>query len=314
MKGYELGCRDWIHKPFCRQELIARVKSHLKMRSTLLRRWTAEGRRATGGIAPSNCSVMIRTRRTGRSWRYRLAAKKEAHEENDCALSDLAEEKQDNSFVTGPADTTVLFANVAAEGSVEGMASVFEDFERHSRQHEALRTEVFGSTYVAIAMGSEDQTFHTDKLLLLAYDLLQTTHKAKFSVSIGLHSEVATPRTVTGRQYPKSSFFSSTVQTAKKLSEAAAENRILLSRTARCRLSADVEAELQLQGLQLLEGDASAWLGEHFYVAQSSDSDSSPLKMPPEPKVQVIPSPEKEEMLSKTQMQVQGLQEDLGRA
>ena len=46
------------------------VQSHLKMRSTLLRRWTAEGRRATGGIAPSNCSVMIRTRRTGRSWRY----------------------------------------------------------------------------------------------------------------------------------------------------------------------------------------------------------------------------------------------------
>ena len=25
--GYELGCRDWIHKPFCRQELIARVKA-----------------------------------------------------------------------------------------------------------------------------------------------------------------------------------------------------------------------------------------------------------------------------------------------
>ncbi|CAJ1344405.1 unnamed protein product, partial [Effrenium voratum] len=36
VKGYELGCTDWIHKPFCRQELIARVKSHLKMRDTLL--------------------------------------------------------------------------------------------------------------------------------------------------------------------------------------------------------------------------------------------------------------------------------------
>ena len=29
--GYELGCTDWIHKPFCRQELIARVKAERKV-------------------------------------------------------------------------------------------------------------------------------------------------------------------------------------------------------------------------------------------------------------------------------------------
>ena len=27
-QGYDLGCADWIHKPFCRQELIARVKAN----------------------------------------------------------------------------------------------------------------------------------------------------------------------------------------------------------------------------------------------------------------------------------------------
>ncbi|CAE8599173.1 unnamed protein product, partial [Polarella glacialis] len=36
VKGFEMGCNDWIHKPFDRQELNARVKVHMRTRDTIL--------------------------------------------------------------------------------------------------------------------------------------------------------------------------------------------------------------------------------------------------------------------------------------
>merc|ERR1719343_1967569 len=36
VKGIELGCNDWIHKPFDRQELIARVRLQIQMRELFI--------------------------------------------------------------------------------------------------------------------------------------------------------------------------------------------------------------------------------------------------------------------------------------
>lgn len=41
VKGLELGCNDWIHKPFDRQELIARVKTQLLLRTIILSYWSS---------------------------------------------------------------------------------------------------------------------------------------------------------------------------------------------------------------------------------------------------------------------------------
>merc|ERR1719253_931208 len=51
VKGFELGCNDWIHKPFDRQELIARVKHHLQVKS-----FVAEGQESVEGIAKAIAS------------------------------------------------------------------------------------------------------------------------------------------------------------------------------------------------------------------------------------------------------------------
>jgi len=252
VKGYELGCTDWIHKPFCRQELIARVKSHLKMRATLLSYRLS----ATHERSQENLPVMLEQEEVPR-----LAGSQ--------ALTEMSD--------SGPADSTALFAMVEAEASIESMAPLFQDFERLSEKYQAFRTEIIGSSYIAIAMGTGDETRHADKLLLLAHKLLETTRKASMTLRVGIDTEAFVPSKLT-RGYPQNSFFSATLQKAKQLSEAAAENRILLSRSARCRLSADVEAELQQSSLRLLEGDAGSDLGVHYFIAETNESDPKPLR------------------------------------
>lgn len=252
VKGYELGCTDWIHKPFCRQELIARVKSHLKMRATLLSYRLS----ATHERSQENLPVML-----------------EQEEVSLRAGSQALTEMGDS----GPADSTALFAMVEAEASIESMAPLFQDFERLSEKYQAFRTEIIGSSYIAIAMGTGDETRHADKLLLLAHKLLETTRKASMTLRVGIDTETFVPSKLT-RGYPQNSFFGATLQKAKQLSEAAAENRILLSRSARCRLSADVEAELQQSSLRLLEGDAGSDLGVHYFIAETNESDPKPLR------------------------------------
>eukprot|EP00434_Breviolum_minutum_P037266 symbB.v1.2.033039.t1/scaffold4050.1/size45551/1 len=97
------------------------------------------------------------------------------------------------------------------------------------------------------------------------------------TLRVGIDTETFVPSKLT-RGYPQNSFFGATLQKAKQLSEAAAENRILLSRSARCRLSADVEAELQQSSLRLLEGDAGSDLGVHYFIAETNESDPKPLR------------------------------------
>ncbi|CAJ1441108.1 unnamed protein product, partial [Effrenium voratum] len=255
VKGYELGCTDWIHKPFCRQELIARVKARVSVSTSL----------------------------SG----YKLTAL----------------DKLDSKACA--AVTAVL---------TESLAPVFQEFEALSAKYDVLRTEMFGSSYVAVAMGTGDDTRHADKLLLLAQKMLDITHKASMCISIGLHTETSVPAILTGnRQYPNSSFFSNTLQKAKLLCDVAAENRIILSRSARCRLSADVEAELQQSGLRLLLGSSDSQTGEFYYVARSMELHPQPLKeagaLAEQPQAA---SPNDEDAnLRKKQMAVQELQEEL---
>ncbi|CAJ1410378.1 unnamed protein product [Effrenium voratum] len=243
VKGYELGCTDWIHKPFCRQELIARVKA---------------------GIP--NMEVLT-----------------------------------------------------------ESLAPVFQEFEALSAKcfGKGLSPRLSCHAYCDVNTHRCKATILAmltlwlemwDKLLLLAQKMLDITHKASMCISIGLHTETSVPAILTGnRQYPNSSFFSNTLQKAKLLCDVAAENRIILSRSARCRLSADVEAELQQSGLRLLLGSSDSQTGEFYYVARSMELHPQPLKeagaLAEQPQAA---SPNDEDAnLRKKQMAVQELQEDL---
>lgn len=287
VKGYDLGCADWIHKPFCRQELIARVKSHLKIRSTILgyrRRWAQ---------VPSQenvCNIIEdREDETPRS-------------EGEKRTEEGEEEAGREATATtgrGPVTSTGLFANVVKKltspqdqeeaAGVDELVTVFEQFEKASAAFSIQHTEIVGSCYVAVSTGED--LGQPDAMVKLAQQMMGIARKANLPMCIGIHSEAAIPilaRRRTSKRARADVFFSSTVQEAKALCDEAADNRILVSHAARCRLSADVEAEMQKFGLRLLDGGEHTLKDKFYYFADKNEVPgpaSSPLRVQRAPNV-----------------------------
>eukprot|EP00435_Cladocopium_sp_Y103_P049670 s734_g15.t1 len=70
-------------------------------------------------------------------------------------------------------------------------------------------------------------------------------------------------------------------------------------------MSQQEKAELQQSGLRLLSGDASSHLGEHYFIAETTESDPKPLRAPPappeKPVVEATPQPAAEKLLLESQ-------------
>ncbi|CAE7803234.1 todS [Symbiodinium sp. CCMP2592] len=302
VKGYDLGCADWIHKPFCRQELIARVKSHLKIRDTLLgyrRRWAQ---------VPSQENVCNITEDHEDDTPRSEGEKRTAEEE--------AAQEETTTTRRGPVNSTALFANVVKKLTSPGdqdeaagddeLVMVFEQFEKARAALSIQHSETGHSCYVAISTGED--LGQPDAMVKLAQQMMDIACQATLPMCIGVHSDTTIPviaRSTSKRAGHADVFFSSTVQEvpglnssasgapqrdqlgtvicaeAKALCDEAADNRILVSRGARCRLSADVEAEMQKFGLRLLDGGQHTFRDKFYYFADKTEVPgraSSPLR------------------------------------
>jgi len=278
VKGYDLGCADWIHKPFCRQELIARVKSHLKIRDTLLgyrRRWAQ---------VPSQENVCNITE-DHEDDTPRSEGEKRTEEEE-------AGQEETTTTRRGPVNSTALFANVVKKLTSRGdqdeaagddeLVMVFEQFEKARAALSIQHSEIVGSCYVAISTGED--LGQPDAMVKLAQQMMDIACQATLPMCIGIHSDATIPviaRSTSKRAGHADVFFSSTVQEAKALCDEAADNRILVSHGARCRLSADVEAEMQKFGLRLLDGGQHTFRDKFYYFADKTEvpgRGSSPLR------------------------------------
>mmetsp|Transcript_27799 Transcript_27799/g.50226 ORF Transcript_27799/g.50226 Transcript_27799/m.50226 type:complete len:1278 (+) Transcript_27799:42-3875(+) len=293
VEGYELGCADWVHKPFCRQELIVRVKSHLKTRRALLR---------------TQLALPLANGPNGSAKDFKLVKQTS---------------QQDKTEPTSSSDTTTLFVCVASHNTEQtALVSLFETFERLSEQHRACRTEILGSSYVAVAETYGDDTQHTDRMLQLALAMLKSKNDAdprsgKFSLKIGLHTDNNAPPSLAGaqgvrRQYPMNCLFSDTVCMARQLSDMAADDRVILSRGSRCRLSSDLEADLQQNGLQVL-ASASETVGQFYFIAVAHEINPQPMKEVKEDKALPLRQrgPNDGQALQETQLALKEAQEEL---
>jgi len=236
VKGLELGCNDWIHKPFDRTELIARVKTHLKARDVMLE-------------VSFNSSLGA------------LAQVKESSTQKPEPAPPPPEETIEP--VTGPVDTTIVYVSIRIAFDVkntEFLSRVFREFEALSHKHKMLRTEILGSCYLAVSENKDDDSPHTDTMLMLALEMkdaltqLIQNQASKIQYRIGIHSDSHEPPVVQGkviRQYPASCFFSSTVSAVKQMSEGLKRGHVAISRAARHRLSPAGEKLIRNRGLQM---------------------------------------------------------------
>jgi len=96
---------------------------------------------------------------------------------------------------------------------------------------------------------------------------------------------------------------------AKQLNEIVADDRVILSRGARCRLSSDLEADLQRRGLQVLSSSFER-VGEVHFIALKDERDPKPMKATKEDKA----LPQSDQTLCSIQMALLEAQEELAKS
>eukprot|EP00930_Biecheleria_cincta_P082435 TRINITY_DN7216_c0_g1_i1.p1 TRINITY_DN7216_c0_g1~~TRINITY_DN7216_c0_g1_i1.p1 ORF type:complete len:1330 (-),score=298.35 TRINITY_DN7216_c0_g1_i1:346-4335(-) len=270
VKGYELGCNDWVHKPFCSQELIARINLHMRFREMFV---ACRGPAALEAHQPDEVCKSLST--PGSSAPVSL---------NQLPVIPSREQPTPDST---PNDATVLVATVNCQtAGDEELLPLFEAFQKLVDEYNPLRADFVGGSLILVA-NAADKTNHADKMLGLAVRLQGAAVQLNnaLPVSIGLHTEAGkvhcSIKSSKGfQQYPASSFFSSTVRKAKLLSEAAADDYILLSHDTKSWLTANTDAELARMNVTMQAGSASNSIGPFYFIAKPgvASAGSSPLR------------------------------------
>jgi len=239
VKGLELGCNDWIHKPFDRQELIARVRYQLFMKRTLA---------AYANSAVSQPSTV--------------------KEEPKPTLTAPLESTALFLALHVPEGAPSLPALLEDFETLSDQLKVTRT-EMIGHCYLAVMEGKVNGSLVA----------HADIIMRLGLGMEQALEKANMGVlptlqiryRIGIHTDNHLPPVImqakqTARQYPASSFFGPTVRLAKLLGERPAGTILISPGTRRC-LSESLEAEARSRGLHLVEvGDMSGkdQIGQHY--------------------------------------------------
>jgi len=280
VKGLELGCNDWIHKPFDRQELIARVKTQLKMKHTNLgfqllatTRGQPQQPAEAGSVAPVRRPPAL------------LPVDQLQETATLCAM--LTDRRNGHYFHILP--------------------ELFAVFETLCEQHGIIRTEMLGSLFVAVGRAMDGtQGFEiVDRMLRLAFAMAEAVEQVNrdamlqgaLTYSMAIHYDAHGPPIIDGRkggrprQYPMSSLFGTTVHGANCLCMATQlVCGILLSTNACSRLSDDIKSELRDRGLKvetvpmsaavalgsMNSSSFEAALGSEFYALVTANGSQPP--------------------------------------
>jgi signal transduction histidine kinase/DNA-binding response OmpR family regulator len=230
VRGFEIGCNDWVHKPFDRQDLTARVRLHLQIREATRRLISA------------------------RSTQVSL----------DC-LPEMAGEST-KAVTPTVVQSSALWITLSTrlEGvSILAVARIFEAFTETCHSRGIKRVACVGFCYLAVQSGTSADT---DSLMLLALELQGITRSlcAKggdgegddvISFKAVIHSDRHTApvigRDTAARQYPDTSQFGPTVHTAMLISNAVSMEGIYMSAPTRSGLGIAVEHELRLSSMHI---------------------------------------------------------------
>eukprot|EP00929_Paragymnodinium_shiwhaense_P090624 TRINITY_DN5079_c0_g1_i1.p1 TRINITY_DN5079_c0_g1~~TRINITY_DN5079_c0_g1_i1.p1 ORF type:complete len:1362 (+),score=409.08 TRINITY_DN5079_c0_g1_i1:67-4152(+) len=284
IRGFELGCNDWIHKPFDRQELLARVRMHIQVQHAVSLVLTG-----AGGSAPA-----IKDGDAGSQSQVAAAGGASTGPAQDSPAAGLTP-----SFVV--TDSAALYATISTATELEGnmataLATLFEGFEQLAVRFGACRTEVLGASYLAIAAANEEagstaEGTPTERMLKMAVEMEAQVALAAASLDaqriggtmtlanapalkwrMAVHAHSGSPHAINGkhpRQYPMGTFFSETVRLAQGLSEGDVQGTVVLSVPARQRVTAACEGGLREQGWQLVRQDVACENGAEAYFVLS---------------------------------------------
>lgn len=256
MKGLELGCNDWIHKPFDEQGLIACVSRQL--------------------ISPENHRPELRATRTAAPAVPPASLQARPHHYRISPRSACA-----SPCAKDPIQITVVFVTLWMLDSVDvPEAHLFEALEATSLKHNMSYTKVVGSCYLAAECSTEGGMCTVDNALLLAISIEDAIRNVQDELAqalgfcIGIdsdgHSHGNDPL-----QGQATYLQCNAAKGAKLLSECTHTGTIFISGRARNRVSTNVDSNLMNLGFHwvtcLASSSTAAPCSEEFFSLKRLD-------------------------------------------
>lgn len=228
VQGFAAGAVDYVSKPFQREEVLARVGTHLKLR--MAQRQVEEERRKSDQLLLTMLPAQVaeELKEKGRSEPQSFAA-------TTILFSDIA------GFTAAAAELEP--AELIAE-----LNELFTAFDTVMEKHRCERIKTIGDAYFAVAGIPEPLADHAFAMVSAARDMLaylderRRSDKRSWSVRIGIHSGPAVAGIVGTRKYLYD-VFGDTVNTASRMESLSEAGRITLSGATAALLDGRVPLE-----------------------------------------------------------------------
>ena len=238
IKGFELGAADYVTKPIQQEEVLARVKSHLKI-CKLQRQLQAQNQQLqqqTNELAKRNDIITKEKEKSDKLLLNILPVR---------VANDLKETGKTESEIFD--NVTVFFSDIVGFTKISSqletpvlineLNSIFTAFDNIIEQHQCERIKTIGDAYLAVCGMPEINPNHTENIINAAIDIIEYLTKRnqniggiKWEVRIGIHTGKVIGGVVGVKKYIYD-VFGDTINTASRMESNSEPMKINISET-----------------------------------------------------------------------------------
>ncbi|MBN2655572.1 MAG: response regulator [Spirochaetales bacterium] len=216
VKGFTAGAVDYVSKPFQKEEVIARVGTHLSLRQAL-----------------RNVEI---EREKSEKLLLNILPESVARELKDTGVSKPQRFDNVTFFFSDFVGFTGMSAEVEPEDLIEQLNELFTEFDTIMEKNNCERIKTIGDAYLAVCGIPEADANHGEKMIraameILAYlDSYRKETGRQWQVRIGIHSGSAVGAIVGTKKYIYD-VFGDSVNTASRMESNSEPGRINISET-----------------------------------------------------------------------------------
>jgi len=204
VRGFEAGCNDFVRKPFHKEEVLARVRTQLRLRKALQTEVeVSRSQELLSRMLPTHILNRLKGGETGMI--------SESHESVTILFSDIC------GFTT----ISGTYSNADVMCMLDEM---FNAFDALTIKHGVYKVQTIGDAYFVAAGHDEETKYdHPQRVLAFAQDALRAIGKimlpdgsAPLRIRVGMHTGPAYAG-VLGTKGPRYCFFGDTVNIASRM-------------------------------------------------------------------------------------------------
>jgi class 3 adenylate cyclase len=238
VKGFEMGAADYVTKPIQQEEVLARVKSHLKI-CKLQRQLQAKNKQLqqqADELAKRN-DIITKEKEKSDKLLLNILPVRVANDLKETGKTELEAFDNVTVFFSDIVGFTKISSQLERPVLINELNSIFTAFDNLIEQHQCERIKTIGDAYLAVCGMPERNPNHAENIINVAIDIIEYLTKRnqnigsiQWKVRIGIHTGKVIGGVVGVKKYIYD-VFGETINIASKIESHSEPMRINISET-----------------------------------------------------------------------------------